>query len=90
LTQLQQAIEESTELPDTDKTDLLEQVQALAKVKETAEPVEKESLVRKAKKMFEVTLKGLPDTAKIIEACGKLLPINWLRVLQLALTSYNI
>jgi hypothetical protein len=62
-------------LPDGDKADLLEQVQHLAEAKQTAEPAQKEGLVRKAKKMFEVTLQSLPDTAKIAEACSKLLPL---------------
>lgn len=80
LTQLQQAIEGSNELSDADKVDLLEQVQALAEVKQTEEPAKQAGLVRKAKKMFEATLKSLPDTANIVEACNKLLPVI-LRVL---------
>jgi hypothetical protein len=75
LIQLQAAIEEATDLSIEDKADLLEQVQALAEVKQIPEQKRKEGLVRKAKKMFEVTLKTLPDTAKIVEACSKLLPI---------------
>jgi uncharacterized protein YjbI with pentapeptide repeats len=75
LTQLQQAIEADESLAATDKADLLEQVQALAEAKQTEEPAKKEGLVRKAGKMFTATLKGLPDTAKIVEACGKLLPL---------------
>lgn len=75
LTQLQQAITSDTDLEETDKADLLEQVQALATAKQTAEPTQKEGIVRKAKKMFEATLKSLPETAKIVEACSKLLPM---------------
>jgi uncharacterized protein YjbI with pentapeptide repeats len=75
LTQLQAAIEAEPSLPDGDKADLLEQVQHLAAAKQTAEPAQKAGLVRKAKKMFEVTLQSLPDTAKIAEACSKLLPL---------------
>jgi uncharacterized protein YjbI with pentapeptide repeats len=75
LTQLQAAIETDTSLPDADKADLLEQVQHLAEAKQTAEPAQKEGLARKAKKMFDATLKNLPDTAKIAEACSKLLPL---------------
>ncbi|MGI0492717.1 pentapeptide repeat-containing protein [Alkalinema pantanalense CENA528] len=75
LIQLQAAIEEATELSLEDKADLLEQVQALAEVKQMPDQERKEGLVRKAKKMFEATLRTLPDTAKIMEACSKLLPM---------------
>ncbi|NJN92354.1 MAG: pentapeptide repeat-containing protein [Leptolyngbyaceae cyanobacterium SL_5_14] len=75
LTQLQQAIQTDADLSDPDKSDLLEQVQALAEVKQTEEPAKREGLARKAIKMFDATLKSLPDTAKIAEACSKLLPL---------------
>jgi uncharacterized protein YjbI with pentapeptide repeats len=75
LTQLQKAIEEETQLPPEDKADLLEQVKALTEVPKTADQEKKEGIVRKAKKIFNATLKGLPDTAKIAEACSKLLPL---------------
>jgi hypothetical protein len=75
LIQLKEVIEADPDLPNTDKADLLEQVQNLAEAKQTEEPAQKEGLTRKAKKMFEVTLKSLPDTAKIVEACSKLLPL---------------
>ncbi|NJP09307.1 MAG: pentapeptide repeat-containing protein [Leptolyngbyaceae cyanobacterium RU_5_1] len=75
LMQLKEAVEIDTELPDADKADLLEQVQNLAEAQKTEEPAKKEGLARKAKKMFEATLKSLPETAKIAEACTKLLPM---------------
>jgi uncharacterized protein YjbI with pentapeptide repeats len=75
LTQLQEAIEMDTDLPDPDKSDLLEQVQSLAEAKQTEEPTKREGMARKALKMFDATLKSLPDTAKIVEACSKLLPL---------------
>ena len=75
LTQLQQAIETDTALPAPDKADLLEQVNNLATAGQTEALAEKEGLTRKAKKMFEATLLSLPDTAKIVEASSKLLPI---------------
>ncbi|MGV0027784.1 hypothetical protein [Phormidesmis priestleyi] len=75
LTQLQEAIESDTDLPTPDKADLLKQVQNLAEAKQTEEPAQKESLTRKAKKMFEATLKSLPATATIVEASSKLLPL---------------
>jgi len=75
LIQLQKAIEEEVELSLEDKADLLEQVKTFAEAKQSVEQNEKEGLIRRARKMFEATLKGLPDTAKIVEACGKLLPV---------------
>lgn len=75
LTQLQQLIENDSDLSEPDKTDLLEQVQALAEAKQTEEPAKKEGLTRKARKMFEATLSSLPQTASIVEACSKLLPM---------------
>lgn len=75
LTQLQQVIEADTDLPAPDKADLLEQVQSLAEAKQSEEPEKREGLTRKAMKMFDATLKSLPDTAKIVEACSKLLPL---------------
>lgn len=75
LTQLQQAIEGETELSPEDKADLLEQIKTFAEAKQMSKPEEKEGLVRKARKIFEATLKGLPDTAKLVEACSKLLPM---------------
>jgi hypothetical protein len=64
-------------IPNFDSYANLQEVgcQYLAAAKQTAEPAQKEGLVRKAKKMFEVTLQSLPDTAKISEACSKLLPL---------------
>lgn len=75
LAQLQQVIETDSDLPDPDKADLLEQVQSLAEAKQVEEPAKREGIARKAMKMFDATLKSLPDTAKIVEACSKLLPL---------------
>jgi uncharacterized protein YjbI with pentapeptide repeats len=75
LTQLQQAIEADTDLPDPDKADSLEQTQSLAEAKQVEESAKREGIARKAMKMFDATLKSLPDTAKIVEACSKLLPL---------------
>jgi uncharacterized protein YjbI with pentapeptide repeats len=75
LTKLQTAIEADASLPDTDKADLLGEVQNLAEAKQTEEPAKKEGITRKAKKIFDATLKNLPDTAKIVEASSKLLPL---------------
>lgn len=75
LSQLQQAIEQDTNLTPEDKADLLEQTKALAEAEQTPEPEKKQGLARKAKKIFDATLKSLPDTANVIEACSKLLPL---------------
>ena len=75
LTQLQQAIQDSSDLSTGEKTVLLEQVKTLAEVKQTAEPERKAGMLQKVKGMFEATLKSLPDTADIVEACSKLLPL---------------
>jgi uncharacterized protein YjbI with pentapeptide repeats len=75
LIQLQHVIQNDPNLLDPDKSDLLEQVQALAEAKQVEEPAKREGLIRKAMKMFDATLKSLPDTAKIVEACSKLLPL---------------
>jgi len=75
LSQLQEIIEQEEELSSEDKADLLEQVKALAEVQQAPEQNQKEGLARKAKKMFEATLKSLPETAKIVDASAKLLPM---------------
>ncbi|MBW4429963.1 MAG: pentapeptide repeat-containing protein [Nostoc desertorum CM1-VF14] len=75
LIQLQQAIDEDTDLAPEDKADLLEQVKALAEAEQTSEQDKKKGLVRNAKKIFDATLKSLPNTANIIEASSKLLPL---------------
>jgi uncharacterized protein YjbI with pentapeptide repeats/ElaB/YqjD/DUF883 family membrane-anchored ribosome-binding protein len=75
LSELQEVIQSDASLSDPDKSDLLEQVQALAEAKQTEEPTKREGITRKAMKMFDATLKSLPATASIAEACGKLLPL---------------
>jgi hypothetical protein len=75
LFQLKQVVEEATELSAGEKAILLEQIKALAEVQQTPEPEKRENLLQKSKAMFEVILKNLPDTAKVAESCGKLLPL---------------
>lgn len=75
LIQLQQAVDEDTDLAPEDKADLLEQVKVLAEAEQTPESEKKKGLVRTARKIFDATLKSLPSTANIIEACSKLLPL---------------
>ena len=75
LTQLQKAIEAEAELSLEDKADLLEQVKNLAEAQQSSNQSQKEGLVRKARKMFEATLKGLPATAELVKVCSNLLPV---------------
>jgi uncharacterized protein YjbI with pentapeptide repeats len=75
LIQLQKAIEEEIHLPNEDKEDLLMQIIALTSLPKAKNYDNKNATVRNAKKIFTATLKGLPDTAKIVEACSKLLPL---------------
>ncbi len=75
LIQLQQAVDEDTDLAPEDKADLLEQVKVLAEAEQTPEQEKKKGLVRTARKIFDATLKSLPSTANIIESCSKLLPL---------------
>ncbi|NJO50386.1 MAG: hypothetical protein HC840_14185 [Leptolyngbyaceae cyanobacterium RM2_2_4] len=50
-------------------------MQNLAVAQQTEETAQKQGLVRRAKKMFEATLKSLPETAQIVESCSTLLPM---------------
>ncbi|MBM0743899.1 pentapeptide repeat-containing protein [Phormidium sp. CLA17] len=78
LTQLHQAIEEAAktgELSAGEKTVLLEQLKALVEAQQTPDLEKKAGLVQKAQNMFGTILKGLPDTAKLAEACSKLMPM---------------
>ncbi len=75
LTQLQAAIEAETTLTEDNKSDLLEEVKNLAEATQTKETAKKEKLGRKAKIIFYNMLEKLPDTAKVVEACSKLLPL---------------
>ena len=75
LNQLQQVIQNSDDLSMSDKRDLLDQIQIFNNMKTLENSEEKEGILRKAKKIFDATLRGLPATAKIVEAYSKLLPI---------------
>jgi uncharacterized protein YjbI with pentapeptide repeats len=75
LIQLQQAVEKDAHLPNEDKEDLLMQIIALANLPNAKNHERKHAVVRNARKIFTATLKNLPDTAKIVEACSKLLPL---------------
>ena len=75
LLQLKAAIESESLLNEEDKIDLLEQLKTLSEAQKIESPQEKATLMRRAGKIFSATLKGLPDTARIVESCGRILPL---------------
>jgi uncharacterized protein YjbI with pentapeptide repeats len=75
LTQLQEAIATDTDLPDKGKASALEQVNVLAEVAQTPDQPEKKALGSQAITFLKGAASFLPDTAKLAEACAKLLPI---------------
>jgi uncharacterized protein YjbI with pentapeptide repeats len=74
LSQLQQAIEQDPHLPDTDKTEALEQVNTLAKAGQNPQDSTLKKLANTSVKILKGTVAALPDAAKLAEACSKLLP----------------
>ncbi|MGV0027785.1 pentapeptide repeat-containing protein [Phormidesmis priestleyi] len=75
LTQLKEAIESDTQLPETGKVTALEQVKTLAEVGQNPDQPEKKNLGTQAIAFFKTATSLLPDTAKLAEACSKLLPL---------------
>jgi uncharacterized protein YjbI with pentapeptide repeats len=73
LTQLKAAIESDTDLKPKDKEKALKQVKALAEAAQN--PQEKQDLADTAITMLKGTIAHLPTAAKLVEECGKLLPI---------------
>ena len=73
LTQLKTAIEADTDLKPKDKEKALKQVKALAEAAQN--PQEKQDLADTAITMLKGTIAHLPTAAKLVEECGKLLPI---------------
>ncbi|HEY9626207.1 MAG TPA: pentapeptide repeat-containing protein [Coleofasciculaceae cyanobacterium] len=73
LKELQEAIA-SSELPPADKTEALEQVNTLAKAGQNPADGTLKKLSSTAVKVIKGTIAALPDTAKLVEACSKLLP----------------
>jgi DNA-binding phage protein len=74
LKQLQEAIASEPALTPADKTEALEQVGILSQARQNPQ----DSALRKpsvtAIKIIRGTIATLPDTARLVEACGKLLP----------------
>jgi uncharacterized protein YjbI with pentapeptide repeats len=75
LLQLQSAIEEESGLSDEDKAMALEQVQALAEAGQDPKQGAMQKVAKAASTMLRGIVAGLPDAAKLVEACSKLLPI---------------
>ncbi|OBQ34838.1 MAG: hypothetical protein AN485_15055 [Anabaena sp. MDT14b] len=73
LTQLKIAIESDTDLKPKDKEKALKQVKALAEAAQN--PQEKQDLADTAITMLKGVVSNLPTAAKLVEECGKLLPI---------------
>jgi hypothetical protein len=74
LTQLQNAIEAESELPHEDKAEALEQIKTLAKAGQKPEDNALQKAAKTSMKILKGTVASLPDAAKLIEACAKLLP----------------
>ncbi|MBE9220264.1 pentapeptide repeat-containing protein [Dolichospermum flos-aquae] len=73
LTQLKTAIETDTDLTAKDKEKALKQVKSLAEAAQN--PQEKQDLADTAITMLKGTIANLPTAAKLVEECGKLLPL---------------
>ncbi|MBD2441681.1 pentapeptide repeat-containing protein [Dolichospermum sp. FACHB-1091] len=73
LTQLKTAIETDTDLTAKDKEKALKQVKSLAEAAQN--PQEKQDLADTAITMLKGVLTNLPTAAKLVEECGKLLPL---------------
>jgi len=75
LQQLQTIIEADSDLPQKGKETALTQVQVLAEVAQNPEEPEKKEMGSQAINLLKGAASFLPDTAKLAEACTKLLPL---------------
>jgi uncharacterized protein YjbI with pentapeptide repeats len=75
LAQLQAAIEAESDLSEEDKEEALKQVKTLAEAGQKPEDGTLQKAAKTAVKILKGTVSGLPDAAKLAEACTKLLPI---------------
>ncbi|OBQ41746.1 MAG: hypothetical protein AN484_20265 [Aphanizomenon flos-aquae WA102] len=73
LTQLKTAIETDSNLTEKEKEKALKQVKSLAEAAQN--PQEKQDLADTAITMLKGTIAHLPTAAKLVEECGKLLPL---------------
>lgn len=74
LKQLQVAIETEPDLELDDKDDALAEVNTLAKAGQNPQDGTLKKLANRSLKIIKGTIAALPDTAKLVEACSKLLP----------------
>ncbi|MEH2056492.1 MAG: hypothetical protein V7K97_10120 [Nostoc sp.] len=74
LTQLHEAISQSSDLPETDKADALLQVEALAEAGKNPQESTKQKTAKNAIIMLKGIFTGLPAIATLVEAGNKLLP----------------
>ncbi|MCC5658489.1 hypothetical protein LC608_16130 [Nostoc sp. XA010] len=74
LSQLQDAIIQSTYLPEEDKTEALEQVNTLAEAGKNPQESTKQKTAKAAITMLKGIFTGLPAVASLVEAGNKLLP----------------
>ena len=75
LVQLQEAIEAEANLDDEDKAEALEQVQTLAEAGKNPKEGAMKKAAKRATTMLKGIISGLPDAAKLAEACNKLIPM---------------
>ena len=74
LEQLQSAIEHESHLAPEDKAEAMEQVKTLAEAGQKPEDNALQKAAKTALKILKGTIAGLPDAAKLVESCVKLLP----------------
>ncbi|MEG3844576.1 hypothetical protein [Microcoleus sp. herbarium14] len=75
LSQLQQAIEAEQNLSEDDKQDALEQVQKLAEAAQNPNDGGMKEKAKKADRMLERIMKGVPKATELLEFCNNLLPL---------------
>jgi uncharacterized protein YjbI with pentapeptide repeats len=74
LTQLQEAISQSADLPEEEKAEALEQVKAIAEAGKNPQESTKQKMAKTAITMLKGIFTGLPAIASVVEAGNKLLP----------------
>lgn len=75
LSQLTEAISTSSDLNDEDRTEALQQVKTLADAGKDPNDGAMKKMARTAVKILQGTVSGLPDVAKLADACSKFLPL---------------
>jgi len=75
LSQLTETISTSSDLNDEDRTEALEQVKTIAEAGKNPNDSAMKKMARTAVKILQGTVSGLPDVAKLADACSKLLPL---------------